>query len=233
MYEIPVVRIPTHRPVQRQVEPDRIYRTTREKWLAVAEEILEITSRGRPVLVGTHDIEDSEGLSDVLDEWKIGHEVLNAKPENAAREAAIVALAGQMGAVTIATNMAGRGTDIKLGAGVATLGGLHVIGTQRHESRRIDNQLVGRCGRQGDPGSCVFILALQDPLLKHMLDRRRIARMRRRQQIPFGRAVTSPALQKLFETAQQKVEKTHYRMRQQLMEYEDWLNEVYYNMGSA
>ena len=233
VYSLRVKRIPTHRPVRRTREADCIYRTTREKWLAVADEIVRTIRLGRPVLVGTHSIEDSEALAQVLTARGIPHEVLNARPEHAAREADIVARAGQLGAVTIATNMAGRGTDIKLGPGVATLGGLHVIGTQRHESRRVDNQLVGRCGRHGDPGSAVFMLALQDPILQHLLNRRRLAKLRRRLRGAWGREVSNRWTRWLFARAQHRIEALHYRQRQQLMEYEDWLNKVYYQMGGA
>jgi preprotein translocase subunit SecA len=234
VYKLPVVRIPTHRPPRRQRLPDVVFRTTREKWTAVAREIKRIRKLERPVLVGTSSIEDSEALSRVLTKRGIPHQVLNARPENAAREAEIVAHAGQLGAVTIATNMAGRGTDIRLGSGVVTLGGLYVIGTQRHESRRVDNQLVGRCGRQGDPGTAIFMLSLEDPLLQHLLSRRRILKLRRRattRSHRFAEALSSPIYRWLFSRGQLKVESLHFRQRQQLMEYEDWLNRVYYQMG--
>jgi preprotein translocase subunit SecA len=234
VYRLPVVRIPTHRPARRRRLPDQIYRTVREKWQAVAEEVRRGSVHGRPVLVGTSSIEDSEALSRVLSARGIRHQVLNARPENAGREADIVAQAGQLGAVTIATNMAGRGTDIKLGPGVATLGGLHVVGTQRHESRRVDNQLVGRSGRQGDPGTAVFFLSLEDPLLQHLLSRKKLVRLRRRASTShtWGHPLTGTWTRMLFARAQLKVESLHYRQRQQLMEYEDWLNKVYYQMGA-
>jgi preprotein translocase subunit SecA len=208
----------------------------REKWQAVAEEIRRVGEAGRPVLVGTRSIEDSEALSRVLSRAGIEHQVLNARPEHAGREAEIVARAGELRAVTIATNMAGRGTDIRLGAGVAELGGLHVIGTQRHESRRVDDQLVGRAGRQGDPGTAVFMLSLEDPLLQHVLSRRRLIRLRRRASArghAYGEPLKGRWLRWLFARAQLKVETLHFRQRQQLMEYEDWLNGVYHQMGSA
>jgi preprotein translocase subunit SecA len=238
VYKLQVVPIPTHRPLRRIRLPDRIYRTAREKWHAVADEIQSISRHGHPVLVGTSSIDDSETLSRVLRAKKIHHDVLNAKPENAAREADIVAHAGELGAITIATNMAGRGTDIKLGPGVATLGGLHVIGTQRHESRRVDNQLVGRCGRQGDPGTAIFMLSLEDPILQHLLSRKALIRLRRSVSVKgngtaWGQPLRSLRIRQLFATAQRKVEALHYRQRQQLMEYEDWLNKVYYQMGGA
>jgi len=225
---------------RRERMPDRVFRTVREKWVAVAREIQRIRggrgneTLGRPVLVGTSSIDDSEALSRVLTKRGIPHQVLNARPENAGREADIVARAGQLGAVTIATNMAGRGTDIRLGSGVTTLGGLYVIGTQRHESRRVDNQLVGRCGRQGDPGTALFMLSLEDPLLQHVLARKKLLRLRRRvttRTHHYGKPLQSPWTRFLFTRAQLKVESLHFRQRQQLMEYEDWLNRVYYQMG--
>jgi preprotein translocase subunit SecA len=231
VYKLPVVKVLTHRPVRRQRLPDRIFRTTREKWSAVANEIQAVAKSGRPVLVGTSSIDDSEALSRVLKSRKIVHGVLNARPENAAREAEIVAQAGELGSVTIATNMAGRGTDIKLGPGVTTLGGLYVIGTQRHESRRVDNQLIGRCGRQGDPGNAVFVLSLQDPLLQHLLARKKLLILRRRAQGAWGAEINIARIRNLFARAQFKVEALHFRQRQQLMEYEDWLNKVYHQMG--
>lgn len=233
-YKVRVVRVPTHRPVRRQILPDRVMRTTREKWLAVANEIKAVRDTGRPVLVGTASIDDSEALARLLTLLKVPHQVLNARPENAEREAHIVEAAGQIKAVTIATNMAGRGTDIKLAPGVATLGGLHVIGTQKHESRRVDNQLIGRCGRQGDPGSARFILSLQDSILQHVLNRRRLAVLRRRlsRHVRYGDEITALRTRWLFARAQRKVEALHYRQRQQLIEYEDWLNKVYYQMGA-
>src|SRR5690606_13713470 len=164
IYKLEVVVIPTNREVAREDYPDLIYRTQAAKWKAVLADITEKHEAGRPILVGTVAIETSEMLSDRLKRAGIDHEVLNAKQHQ--REATIISRAGQRGAVTIATNMAGRGTDIKLGEGVAALGGLHVIGTERHESRRIDNQLRGRSGRQGDPGSTRFFVSFEDDLMK-------------------------------------------------------------------
>jgi preprotein translocase subunit SecA len=233
VYKLPVVQIMTHRSVRRGRLPDRIFRTTREKWHAVAEEILAAMAQGRPVLVGTSSIDDSEALSRVLHEEDILHQILNARPENAAREAEIVANAGQPRVVTIATNMAGRGTDIKLSPDVLIMGGLQVIGTQRHESRRVDNQLVGRCGRQGDPGTAVFFLSLEDPILQHHFKRKNLLQLRRRSHGRWGHEIKSTVIRRLFEKAQLKVESLHFRQRQQLMEYEDWLNKVYYQMGGA
>ena len=164
IYTLDVVVIPTHRPMVRDDRPDLVFRTQREKFGAVIDEVMAHNADGRPVLVGTVSIEDSEHLSELLTREGVDHEVLNAKQHQ--REAAIVARAGQRGAVTIATNMAGRGTDIKLGEGVAGLGGLHIVGTERHESRRIDNQLRGRAGRQGDPGSSRFYVSFEDDIMR-------------------------------------------------------------------
>ena len=233
VYRLPVVKVMTHRPVCRERLPDRIFRTTREKWHAVASEILAAMAQDRPVLVGTSSIDDSEALSRVLQDEDIQHQILNARPENAAREAEIVAQAGQPRAVTIATNMAGRGTDIKLAPEVLGMGGLHVIGTQCHESRRVDNQLVGRCGRQGDPGSAIFFLSLEDPILQHLFKRKALLQLRRRSHGAWGKEIRSTQIRRLFERAQLKVESLHFRQRQQLMEYEDWLNKVYYQMGGG
>jgi preprotein translocase subunit SecA len=235
VYQLPVVKVPTHRPVQRERKLDRVYRTVREKWHAVAVEIARVSSTKRPILVGTATIADSEALSRQLKKMAIPHEILNARPENAGREAEIVAKAGQLGAITIATNMAGRGTDIKLGLGAVTLGGLYVIGTQRHESRRVDNQLAGRCGRQGDPGNVAFMLSLEDPLLQHLLSRKALLKLRRRAsaETPWGDPIQSTWVRLYFARAQLKVEALHFRQRQQLMDYEDWLNKVYYEMGQT
>ncbi|HVX86082.1 MAG TPA: DEAD/DEAH box helicase [Phycisphaerae bacterium] len=233
VYKLPVVKIPTHRPIARIRHADRVFRTAREKWSVVADEVEKIIFKGRPVLVGTHSIEDSETLSRILRARDVAHQILNARPENAGKEAEIVAHAGELGMITIATNMAGRGTDIKLGPGVAELGGLHVIGTQRHESRRVDNQLVGRCGRQGDPGSAIFMISLEDPILQHLLSRKTLIRIRRKTAGLWGRDIGSWWTTALFARAQRKVESMHYRQRQQLMEYEDWLNKVYFQMGGT
>lgn len=164
IYNMDVISIPTNRPVARVDEPDLLYPTLQSKFDAVVDEIKELHAKGQPILIGTVAVETSEYISKRLDDAGIKHEVLNAK--NHAKEAEIVANAGQKGAVTIATNMAGRGTDIKLGPGVVELGGLAVIGTERHESRRIDNQLRGRSGRQGDPGLSQFYLSLEDDLMR-------------------------------------------------------------------
>ena len=164
IYKLEVMPIPTNKPMIRQDNPDRIYRTERAKFRAVVDEIAETHEAGRPVLVGTVSIEKSEELSKMLEERGLTHSVLNAKQHE--REASIVAQAGQQGAITIATNMAGRGTDIVLGFGVGEMGGLHIIGTERHEARRIDNQLRGRAGRQGDNGSTRFFVSVEDEIMR-------------------------------------------------------------------
>src|SRR5437762_7366941 len=164
IYKLGVLVIPTNKPVRRKDQNDSVYKTRREKYTAVMNEIQKVHGEGRPILVGTISVEVSELLSRMLNKMGIPHAVLNAKYHQ--QEAEIVALAGQRGAVTIATNMAGRGTDIKLGQGVPDLGGLHVIGTERHEARRIDRQLRGRCARQGDPGSSHFFISLEDDLMR-------------------------------------------------------------------
>ncbi|MDP7442701.1 MAG: preprotein translocase subunit SecA, partial [Verrucomicrobiota bacterium] len=164
MYELEVVAIPTNRPLRRMEHPDLIFGTSKEKYRAIEQEIAEVNEEGRPILVGTTSVERSELLSKYLKRRGIEHEILNARHHG--REAEIVKDAGLMGKVTIATNMAGRGTDIVLGKGVKELGGLHVVATERHEARRIDNQLRGRAGRQGDPGSSRFFLSLEDDLMR-------------------------------------------------------------------
>jgi preprotein translocase subunit SecA len=164
IYKLKVLVIPTNRVVARKDSNDSVYKTQREKYTAVVNEITELYRIGRPILVGTRSVESSEALSHMLRKVNIPHSVLNAKYHQ--KEAEIIARAGQRGAVTIATNMAGRGTDIKLGEGIASLGGLHVIGTERHESRRIDRQLRGRCARQGDPGSSHFFISLEDDVMR-------------------------------------------------------------------
>jgi preprotein translocase subunit SecA len=170
VYGLQVVRVPPHRPSQKNTHPDWVYRTAEMKWAEVIKRIKEIHKSGRPILVGTKSLADSEYLSSLLSKAKLPHRVLNAKQD--AREADIIAQAGQAGRITVATNMAGRGTDIRLGDGVAERGGLHVIATERHEAGRIDRQLFGRCGRQGDPGSFEAIVSLQDELLKMYLPAR-------------------------------------------------------------
>ncbi len=225
IYKLDVVEIPTNRPVARIDMNDRLYKTNREKYRAVIEEIEEMRNAGRPCLVGTTSVEISELLSRMLTLRKIPHEVLNAK--NHLREAHIVAQAGQsvngLGAVTIATNMAGRGTDIKLSAEVKAAGGLAIIGTERHESRRVDRQLRGRAGRQGDPGSSVFYVSLEDKLMR-LFASERIAKIMDRMKIDDGERIESPIMSRAIEYAQKKVEENNFGIRKHLLEYDDVMN---------
>ncbi len=265
IYNLDVVVIPTHKPMIRVDYPDLVFRTAEEKWNAVIEEIAECYRRGQPVLVGTVSIENSEMLSKRLKKLGIPHNVLNAKPENAEREAEIVAQAGRKGAVTIATNMAGRGTDILLGGNpeflakeflkkqeinpeeatpeqwraayerakaitereheeVVQLGGLHIIGTERHEARRIDNQLRGRSGRQGDPGSSRFYLSLEDDLMRIFAGPRVKAIMDRLGGWPYGEPIESKMVTRAIERAQKAVEAHNFSIRKHLLEYDDVMN---------
>lgn len=221
IYGLEVVVIPPNKPLRRINYPDVIFRTEEEKFEAVVKEIEEMYKIGRPVLVGTTSIEKSERLSKMLKKKGIPHNVLNAKYHE--KEAEIIAKAGQRYAVTIATNMAGRGTDIVLGEGVAELGGLHVIGTERHESRRIDNQLRGRAGRQGDPGSSRFYLSLEDDLLR-LFGGDQIKALMERLGMERGQPIESPLLTRIIENSQAKVEKMNFEIRKQLLEYDDVLN---------
>ena len=221
IYGMEVVVIPTHKPMIRIDHDDLIYRTEREKFEAVVREISQRHAKGQPVLVGTTSIEKSERLSAMLKKMGIPHEVLNAKHHE--KEAMIIAKAGQKGAVTIATNMAGRGTDIKLGPGVAELGGLYVIGTERHESRRIDNQLRGRSGRQGDPGESRFFISLEDDLLR-IFGAEQIGRIMNVLKIKEGEPIEHPMLTKLVEQIQKKVEGINFSIRKSLMEMDDVLD---------
>jgi preprotein translocase subunit SecA len=221
IYNLPVVVIPTNRPMIRIDYPDLVYNTETAKFNAVIDEIEEMREAGRPVLVGTVSIEASERLSQMLTQRGIPHEVLNAKQHE--REAAIVARAGEAGAVTIATNMAGRGTDIKLGPGVAEAGGLHIIGTERHEARRIDNQLRGRAGRQGDPGSTRFYLSLDDELMRRFgTDRIRglMGKLGMDDDTPIEHGIIS----KSIESAQTKVEGHNSDIRRHVVQYDDVMN---------
>ncbi|MCW5603721.1 MAG: preprotein translocase subunit SecA, partial [Burkholderiales bacterium] len=258
IYGLETVVIPTNRPMQRKDENDKVYRTAKEKWDAVIEDIRACVERGQPVLVGTTSIETNELLSGILNQAKIAHQVLNAKQHES--EAQIVAQAGRPGMVTIATNMAGRGTDIVLGGNiekpvatvredeslaptdreakiatmredwkkvheqVLTAGGLHIIGTERHESRRIDNQLRGRSGRQGDPGSSRFYLSLEDPLMKIFAGERLNAIMVRLK-MPEGEAIEHGMVTRSLESAQRKVEQRNFDIRKQLLEYDDVAND--------
>ncbi len=221
IYDLDVVVIPTDKPMIRIDHPDVVFRTVEEKFRAAAKEISELHKKGQPVLVGTTSVEDSERLSGILKRMGIPHEVLNAKYHE--REAEIVAHAGEKGRVTIATNMAGRGTDIVLGEGVAELGGLHILGTERHESRRIDNQLRGRSGRQGDPGSSRFYLALEDDLLR-IFGSDRIAGLMDKLGMEEGEPIEHSMLSKAIENAQRKVEAHNFEIRKHLLEYDDVMN---------
>jgi preprotein translocase subunit SecA len=220
IYKLDVVVIPTHKPCIRKDYPDVIFRTKREKYKAIIQEIEECHKRGQPVLVGTVSVEVSELLSRMLPR-SIRHSVLNAKRHK--EEAEIVARAGQMGAVTIATNMAGRGTDIKLGPGVVELGGLHIIGTERHEARRIDRQLRGRAGRQGDPGSSRFYLSLEDDLLR-IFGSERIASIMDKIGMQEGEPIEHPLVTRAIENAQRRVEQYNFDIRKHLLEYDDVMN---------
>lgn len=221
IYKLDVVEIPTNVPIQRLDEQDMVYRTAREKYNAIAEEIQRLTQAGRPVLVGTTSVEISELLSRMLKLRGIKHNVLNAKLHQ--READIVAEAGKAGTVTIATNMAGRGTDIKLGAGVKEAGGLAIIGTERHESRRVDRQLRGRAGRQGDPGSSQFFVSLEDNLMR-LFGSERISNIMIKMGIEEGEVIQHSMITKSIERAQKKVEENNFGIRKRLLEYDDVMN---------
>jgi len=222
IYSLDVSVIPTNKPMIRQDFPDVIYKTRREKFDAAIEEIKELNKRGQPVLVGTVSIDISEQLAKQLKKRGIPHEVLNAK--NHEKEAEIISMAGQKGAVTISTNMAGRGTDIVLGEGVTELGGLHILGTERHESRRIDNQLRGRSGRQGDPGSSRFYLALEDDLLR-IFGGERITGIMERLGMEEGEPIEHNLISRAIENAQSKVEGHNFDIRKHLLEYDDVMNQ--------
>ncbi|WP_367865229.1 preprotein translocase subunit SecA [Pedobacter sp. WC2423] len=221
IYKLDVVEIPTNRVMQRMDEQDYVYRTVREKYNALAEEIVKLTQAGRPVLVGTTSVEISELLSRMLKLRGIKHNVLNAKMHQ--KEADIVAEAGQAGTVTIATNMAGRGTDIKLGAGVKEAGGLAIVGTERHESRRVDRQLRGRAGRQGDPGSSQFFVSLEDNLMR-LFGSERISNIMVKMGIEDGEVIQHSMITKSIERAQKKVEENNFGIRKRLLEYDDVMN---------
>jgi preprotein translocase subunit SecA len=221
IYNLDVLVIPTNQPMIRDDVNDIVYKTAKEKFLAIADEIETAHKRGQPVLVGTSSVEKSELLSMLLNKRQIPHEVLNAK--NHAREAEIIKQAGQNGAVTIATNMAGRGTDIVLGEGVRELGGLYVLGTERNDSRRIDNQLRGRSGRQGDPGKSRFFLSLEDDLIRIFASDRMSALMQRN--MKDGESIESGLLTRSIETAQKRVEEQHFSSRKHLLEYDDVMNQ--------
>ncbi|HBJ08976.1 MAG TPA: preprotein translocase subunit SecA, partial [Coprobacter fastidiosus] len=221
IYKLDVVTIPTNKPVARIDMNDRVYKTKREKYTAVIDEIQKLVEAGRPVLVGTTSVEISELLSKMLTMRKIKHNVLNAKLHQ--KEADIVAQAGQSGTVTIATNMAGRGTDIKLSPEVRAAGGLAIIGTERHESRRVDRQLRGRAGRQGDPGSSVFYVSLEDNLMR-LFSSERIAKVMDRLGFEEGEMIEHNMISKSIERAQRKVEENNFGIRKRLLEYDDVMN---------
>ncbi|MBK1833809.1 preprotein translocase subunit SecA [Roseibacillus ishigakijimensis] len=222
IYNLDVLPIPTNRPNQRIDENDQVFKTRREKYNAVVTKIKEAHDKGQPVLCGTASVESSETLSRMLKRAKIPHKVLNAKFHR--QEAEIVQAAGQRGAVTVATNMAGRGTDIKLGEGIAELGGLFVIGTERHESRRIDRQLRGRCSRQGDPGMSQFYISFEDDLMRNFAAADRMTNMMERFGMEEGEALEHKWLNRSVETAQKRVEQHRYRQRKYVLDFDDVMN---------
>ncbi len=222
IYKLEVVVVPTNKEAVRDDMDDAVYKTKREKYNAVIDQIEELRKQGRPVLVGTTSVDVSETISRMLKRRNIPHNVLNAKQHQ--REAEIVQHAGEISAVTIATNMAGRGTDIKLGAGVKDKGGLFILGTERHESRRIDRQLRGRSGRQGDPGTSKFFLSLEDDLMR-LFGSERIASVMQRMGIKEGEVIEHPLITKSVERAQKKVEENNFSIRKRLLEYDDTMNQ--------
>jgi len=234
IYKLEVVVVPTNKPITRDDQDDFIYRTKREKLNAVLEKIKELKDEKIPVLVGTTSVELSETISRMLKRQGIGHNVLNAKQHKS--EAEIVAFAGQPGAVTIATNMAGRGTDIKLGEGIIEKGGLYILGTERHESRRIDRQLRGRAGRQGDPGTSKFYISLEDDLMR-LFSSDKVTSVMSKIGFEEGEALTHPMITKSVERAQKKVEENNFAIRKRLLEYDDVMNQqrevIYKRRGRA
>lgn len=222
IYNMRVIEIPTNKPVIRDDRNDKIYSTKTNKFKALCDEVVARHAYGQPILIGTVSVETSEILSKMLDKRGIKHNTLNAK--NHAKEAEIIARAGQKGAVTIATNMAGRGTDIKLGKGVPEIGGLAVIGSERHESRRIDNQLRGRSGRQGDPGESKFYISLEDDLMR-LFGSERLISMFNTLGIPEGQEIEHKALTNAIESAQKKIESNNYGIRKNLLEYDRVMSE--------
>ncbi|MCB0446265.1 MAG: preprotein translocase subunit SecA, partial [Gelidibacter sp.] len=221
IYKLDVVEIPTNRPIARDDREDLVYKTKREKYNAVIDEVTKLSQEGRPVLIGTTSVEISELLGKMLDIRKVPHNVLNAKLHK--KEADIVAEAGQSGQVTIATNMAGRGTDIKLSEEVKKAGGLAIVGTERHDSRRVDRQLRGRAGRQGDPGSSQFYVSLEDNLMR-LFGSERIAKMMDRMGLQEGEVIQHSMISKSIERAQKKVEENNFGVRKRLLEYDDVMN---------
>ncbi|WP_296953735.1 preprotein translocase subunit SecA [uncultured Dialister sp.] len=222
IYGLPVLQVPTNKPIQRKDLPDVVFKTKRGKYRAVVKEVQQRHATGQPMLIGTTSIEQSEELSSMLNKAGIPHSVLNAKYHE--KEAAIVALAGQKDAVTIATNMAGRGTDIQLGDGVAALGGLAIIGTERHESRRIDNQLRGRAGRQGDPGSSQFFLSLEDDLLR-IFGGDNIKKLMEKMGLDEDEPINSKMVSNAIQKAQKRVEARNFDIRKYVLEYDDVMNQ--------
>ncbi|PJA38145.1 preprotein translocase subunit SecA [candidate division WWE3 bacterium CG_4_9_14_3_um_filter_41_6] len=221
IYKLDSISVPTHRPTVRKDHTDRIFKTQRAKWKAIVDDIESAYKAGQPVLVGTTSVENNELVSQLLKRRNIPHEVLNAK--NHAREADIISMAGRKGAITVATNMAGRGTDIKLAEGIQEIGGLYVIGTERHEARRIDNQLRGRAGRQGDPGVSRFYVAMDDNLMR-IFGGERMASLMTRLNIPDDLPIESGMVSKTIESSQQKVEGYNFDIRKHLVEYDDVIN---------
>lgn len=221
IYKLEVLAIPTHNPCQRMDADDQIYMTEREKYSAILKEVERVHTQGLPILIGTESVEVSEKLSRILKQNRLEHTVLNAK--NHAQEAEIIALAGKKGAITVATNMAGRGTDIKLAPEIAKLGGLRVIGTSRHQSRRTDRQLRGRSARQGDPGSSIFYVSFEDSLMR-LFSSPRITALLQRFRPPEGEAISAKVLSKSIETAQKRVEQRNYTIRKHTLEYDDVMN---------
>ena len=223
IYGLDLLVVPTNRPVRRQDENDHIYKTEREKLSAAIKRIQEVHAKEQPILVGTASVDNSEKLSRLLRRAKIPHSVLNAKHHRA--EAEIVTRAGQRGAVTVSTNMAGRGTDIKLGEGIPELGGLLVLGTERHESRRIDRQLRGRCARQGDLGESIFFISFEDNLMRNFGASERMTKMMERFGLEEGQELAHPWLNKSVETAQKRVEARNYQIRKHILEYDNVMNQ--------
>lgn len=221
IYKIDVLEIPTHRKCLRKDADDEIYMSEREKYNALIKDIIEIHEKGRPILIGTESVEVSEKLARILKQNQLKHTILNAK--NHAKEAEIIAEAGQPGAITVATNMAGRGTDIKLGEGVAKVGGLHVIGTTRHQSRRIDRQLRGRCARQGDPGTSKFYVSFEDELMR-LFTSPKLTAFLQRFRPPEGEPISAGVLNRSIETAQKRVEQRNYSIRKHTLQYDDVMN---------
>ena len=221
IYKIDVLEIPTHKNCLRKDADDEIYMSEREKYNAIIKDIIEEHEKGRPILIGTESVEVSEKLARILKQNKLKHTILNAK--NHAKEAEIIAEAGQNGAITVATNMAGRGTDIKLGEDVAKAGGLHVVGTTRHQSRRIDRQLRGRCARQGDPGTSKFYVSFEDQLMR-LFTSPKLTTFLQRFRPPEGEPITAKVLNRSLETAQKRVEQRNYSIRKHTLQYDDVMN---------